>query len=303
MKQLKFFLTVLLIAFVFSSLFAQENSDEDTLKGKGIKVTIFNKRTYRLLKHMKHPSVSIYSGFNNPTYSALSSTKDFNTQNFASISLGYTEIETHQSKTGTEYSIIENDGLFLENYSSKWKIQNNTNIDAKMWRFGIRFGDEGYGYRIGKNNYLFFTHSNTLNWSKFDVENLSSFVPPDSHLFNVFASQFRFGTSFNSGISLVLLNTLSLDLLYERSIIFPGHKFWYWAGSSLIEGVSMLLLNEFIESILKSNTAVAPVAYGILKGALSFGIYELRKDKMNWPFKTSPPLFNETFKFGIKFLL
>jgi len=302
MKIFRFCLPIIIIAFAFADLFAQENNDEDTPKGESVKVTIFNKRKFYTLKNFKHPSISVYSGFNNPTYSALSSSQDFNTQNFASISLGYTYIETHQSKSGVKYSTIENDGLFLENYSSKWKTQNNSNIDAKMWRFGIRYGDNGYGYKIGNNNFIFLTHANTLNWSKFDVENLSSFVPPDSHLFNVFSKQFRFGTSFNSGISLVLLNSLSLDVLYERAIAFPGHKFWYWAGSSLIEGVSMVLLDEFIESILASNPAIAPIANGILKGALSFGIYELRKDKMNWPFKTSPPLFNETFKFGIKFL-
>ncbi len=303
MKKSFFVITLIFLLPLFSNLFAQEDStDFEQTVGQTYKSNLFSKRTYFNLEFFKHPSITIYTGFNYPTYVDFNSPNNFNSQNTISFILGKTIIETHKSSKGGEYSVIESSGLFLENFSSKWKIQNNSKIDAKMWRFGILINDNGYGYRLGKKNYIFLTHSNSFNWSKFDVENLSTFSPPDSHLLNVFASQFRFGTSFQSGISIVLHNSISLDGRYERSVVFPGHKFWYWAGSSLIEYISLGLLDQFIETILDSSPYSTPIVNGILKGALSFGIYELRKDKMNWPFNTSAPLFNETFKFGIKFL-
>ncbi len=303
MKRFFFTIPLLLLLSLFFNLFAQEDSTElEPNTGETYKVTLFSKRKYFNLEFYKHPSITIFTGFNNPTYADISTPSNFNLQNSISFILGKTKIETHKPFEGGKYSLIESSGLFIENYSSKWKFQNNSKIDAKMWRFGLLLNDDGYGYRIGKKNYIFLTHSNSFNWSKFDVENLSSFTPPDSHLFNVFASQFRFGTSFQSGISIVLINSISLDGRYERSIVFPGYKFWYWAGSSLIEYISLGLLDQFIETILDSSPYAAPIVNCVLKGALSFGIYELRKEKMNWPFNNSAPLFNETFKFGIKFL-
>jgi len=35
---------------------------------------------------------------------------------------------------------------------------------------------------------------------------------------------------------------------------------------------------------------------------LSYGIYELKQDKMNWPFETVPPLAFSQFKIGVSFV-
>jgi len=299
------------IFFVFSLLlspmvtFCQVGIDETNPTDSVYTTT--NRRLFRNYELFsfdwrQHPSITIFSGFNYPTYSKISSASNFNTQNFATIHLGMTKIKPKVTENGDKVQKIDKKSIFLGNFSSKWKVQSNDNIDAKMWRFGIELNDDGYGYKIGRNNFIFFTYGTSLIWSKFDVEKLSTFPQPDSTLLGVFSSQFRFGNSYHSGISLVFLNSLSFDFRFERAIVFPGHKFWYWLGSSLIEGASQALLGEFIDEIIKSSPQAAPLVNVILKGALSYGIYELRKDKMNWPFKTEPPLFNDNFKIGLSFL-
>ncbi|MFN3270509.1 MAG: hypothetical protein ACK42G_07975 [Candidatus Kapaibacteriota bacterium] len=306
MKKLTI-LTVLFALLTYSNIFSQDEKIEkdtaiETNKPYEIIIRPFGMYKFFNPKHYKHPSITIFSGFNNTNYRNIVPEPNFNTQNFASLHLGKTKLTTKEFENGQKLNEISRTGVFISNFSSKWQIQNNSNINAKMWRFGLDFDDGGFGYNLGSKNFLFFTHGASLIWSKFDVENLQNFPQPYSLRFSRFSEQFRFGTAYQSGISLLLFNTFSLDFRYERAIVFPGHKFWYWLGSSVVEVLAQGLLDEFIYEVAKSSPYAAPVVKGLLKGALSYGIYELRKDKMNWPFNTEPPLFNDNFKIGLTFI-
>jgi hypothetical protein len=94
---------------------------------------------------------------------------------------------------------------------------------------------------------------------------------------------------------------LSLDVAYERSIIFERHLFMKWVGSGLIEAISQGLLDTFIGRIAKSSPAALPIINVLLKGALAYGLYELRQEKMNWPFPSAPPLSYDQWKVGLTF--
>jgi len=50
-----------------------------------------------------------------------------------------------------------------------------------------------------------------------------------------------------------------------------------------------------------SPTAV-PVVHFLLKNGLSYGVYQLRKEKMNYPFDSEAPIVNDTFKVGVTFI-
>lgn len=302
-KQIYFFVLTFIILFsqiTFS--FDDEEEISDTTRNYTILSTPFKKYFYFKVRWQKYPSISLFSGLNYPSLSQISSNNKFSSQNFASIQLGNTRIKTKELKNGEKINEISNGAIFLENFSSKWFNKENSNIDANMWRFGVRLSDDGMGYRLGNNNFIFLTHGNSFIWSKFDVDALSNFTQPDSSILGRFSSQFRFGNSFQSGLSFVLSKRISFDLRYERAIVYPGHKFWYWLGSHAIEGLSQFLLDEFIREITYSSPFAGPIVNFILKSGLSYGIYELRKEKMNWPFKTEPPLFNDNLKFGLTFL-
>jgi hypothetical protein len=52
---------------------------------------------------------------------------------------------------------------------------------------------------------------------------------------------------------------------------------------------------------MDSSPYAGPVVGFILKSALSYGIYELRQEKMNWPFSSAAPLSYDQVKFGMTF--
>lgn len=301
----KKFLTLILCSLFVYTVVAQEGDNANTTHsrvGESVKVRIFSKRFYHPKDLFQHPTVSLQTGLGFPTLGSLQTLPDFNDLNFVGIRIGNTKIESAELKTGGVVNELNQSFLFLENYSSKWKIKDNNNINARMWRFGL-FSTDGYGYKLGERNFLMLTHSNSLNWSKMDIDNLASFLDSnDVNRLARFTEQFRFGTSFASGVSFIMAHSVSLDVNYERSIVFPGHKFWYWLGSEVIEIGAHALLDEFIEKVLHSSPSVAPIVNAVLKGGLSFGIYELRKTNMNWPFKTEAPLFNDGVRVGLTFM-
>jgi hypothetical protein len=88
---------------------------------------------------------------------------------------------------------------------------------------------------------------------------------------------------------------------YERSIVFERHLFWKWAGSGIIEVAAQGLLDAFIKEIFKSSPSAGPIVYFVLKSALGYGLYELRQEKMNWPFSSAPPIAFNNIKFGVTF--
>ncbi len=171
-----------------------------------------------------------------------------------------------------------------------------------MWRFGVGWSS-GYGYKLGESSAIIPYYTSTLNWSNID------FTYPEKYNFlypirilirlNLYDESFRFGTSSEGGVRVKVIDNLMLDAGYERSIVFQRHLFWKWAGSALIEAAAQGLLDGFINKIFKSSPAAGPVVNFLLKNALSYGLYELRQDQMNWPFPSEAPIAYDQFKFGV----
>jgi hypothetical protein len=78
--------------------------------------------------------------------------------------------------------------------------------------------------------------------------------------------------------------------------------FWYWACSAVLEEIGHGLVDEFVRRIDRSSPATTPIVYFILKNALSYGIYELYKEKMNFPFDTAPPFFSNSYKITLTYI-
>jgi len=169
-----------------------------------------------------------------------------------------------------------------------------------MWRFGAG-KKEGYGAKIGSMSIVPYT-SSSIAWTYLDLNNFSDISSQgDNNSLAKFNKDFRFGTQFEGGIILNVLPMISLEAKYERSAIFPRTLFWKYTGSAIIEEGGMQLLDDFVSRILKNKPLAGALVNFVLKNAYSYGMYELRKSKMNWPFNTESPLMHESFKFGLSF--
>lgn len=229
----------------------------------------------------------------------------FANPNFPELKLGYTTIRA--SKYSEDVLKYKFNHIFVGNFFTKTKSDNSSNKDIRtdMWRFGFGWA-LGYGYNLGNSSILPY-HSTSLAWSRVQIDDtpINQPVPTqlndDMYIFDLYDQAFRFGTGAEAGIRFKIIPLISLDVSYERSIIFERHLFWKWAGSGIIEVASQGMLDHFIGKIGKSSPAAMPIVSVILKSALSYGIYELRQEKMNWPFNSAAPLSYDQFKVGITF--
>lgn len=223
--------------------------------------------------------------------------------NLIELKLGYIR---EKDAWDTDYIIKHSyNFLYLSNESNKLagKEAVGTEIESEMWRFGAGWSS-GYGYKVGENSSIVPYYSYALNWSNIDFPNNDeltiSLVPdPDIEKLNLYDESFRFGTSSEGGVRVKVIENLMFDAGYERSIVFQRHLFWKWAGSALIETAAQGLLDGFINKIFRSSPDAGPIVNFLLKNALAYGIYELRQDKMNWPFPSEAPIAYDQFKFGV----
>jgi hypothetical protein len=248
------------------------------------------------------PAISLQYGLAEIDRSDLQ--KKFVNPNLIELKLGYIK---EKSAWSTE-NIINHSYrfLYLSNESNKLSGKDpiGTEIESDMWRFG--FGrSSGYGYKLGESPAIIFYSTYTLNWSRIDFKfpNILTFAPdPDNDVLNLYDESFRFGTSNEGGVRAKVISNLMLDAGYERSIVFQRHLFWKWAGGAVIEAAAQGLLDGFINKIFQSSPSAGPIVNFVLKNALAYGIYELRQDKMNWPFNSEAPISFDQFKFGMTFV-
>ncbi|MFN3693579.1 MAG: hypothetical protein ACK4UV_01110 [Ignavibacterium sp.] len=230
--------------------------------------------------------------------------KDFVNPNLLELKLGYIRDKTAWGKDDIVKYGYKN--LFLSNESNKLsgKESAGSEIESDMWRFGFE-RTTGYGYRLGETSAIILYNGYTLNWSRIDFNypDILTLLPdPEIEILNLYDETFRFGTSGVGGIRIKMIDNLVLDASYERSIVFQRHLFWKWAGSAIIESAAQGILDKFIDEIFESSPYAGPVVSFVLKNAMSYGIYELRKEKMNWPFNSEAPLTYDQFKFGLTFV-
>ena len=210
-----------------------------------------------------------------------------------------TQYKSRYSKNVLKYF---NSYVFINKVSSSLDYRTSTagTLPFDMWRFGAG-KKEGYGAKIGSMSITPYT-SSSISWTYLDMKNFpdASFENDNTALAK-FNKNIRFGTQSEGGIIFNVLPMISLEAKYERSAIFPRTLFWKYAGSALIEEGGMQLVDDFVSRVLKNEPLAGVIVNFVLKNAYSYGIYELRKSKMNWPFDTEAPLMHESFKFGMSF--
>jgi hypothetical protein len=190
--------------------------------------------------------------------------------------------------------------VFLSYISTELSNKNSAGeLKSNLWRFGASW-NSGYGYDFGCSSVIFY-NSGSADWSRLELKD-SPLDLQDKERLERFNQSFRFGTSVESGVRFKIIPLIAFEAGYERSIIFERHLFWKWVGGEVIYLGSLGALDVFIHEIKDSSPIAVPVVNFILKSALSYGIYQLRHEKMNWPFNTAAPLAYDQFKFGVSFI-
>lgn len=256
----------------------------------------------------------------------ISFSKNRNIQPRIDLNYGFTELSHHQDVFGGEFSsnntfelrlgfdkskpYYGNDVVYKIDYnyillsntselSTKRKDEDFSKVRTESWRFGLG-GTNGFGYKFSDNISLGLGEGNSIVWNKISLKD-SLTDPKDKAQFDYIGDGFRFGAQTEANINLKFADFIGVNVGYERTAIFPRHLFWYWAGSEIIRSAGSGLVGVFVREVGKSSPEAVPVVNFILKNALNYGFYELRKKNMNWPFDTEPPLMYDNFKIGINF--
>ncbi len=308
---------IFLVLFTFSSyfLYAEEMkgseamisekstminlySDDDFWDDDWLDLDIFESDDHYTKK--SYPTIEFQWGFSKPlTHNDLLSQK-FLDAGAMDFRIGHTKKKIREKYENIVE--IDFDFLFLGRITKDLATsdeETNDKVELNAWRFGISSLD-GYAYKLGGTGELLLYHSKGMVWTKSEF---SSDAPSEQliDMQNTYDDVFRFGNCFEGGIKYQIVEPIAVNIGFERTIVYPRHLFWYWAGSELIEAVGHGLVSGFVDEVMKSSPIAAPIVYFVLQNAISYGSFELRKKYMNWPFKTAMPLLIDNYKVGVSF--
>ncbi len=170
-------------------------------------------------------------------------------------------------------------------------------IEGNTWQF--EFADrDALGYDLGSGFAIMpYYQNSSLFWGGYDFSSVS---PPEP--LHRFTQGLRFGHGNEGGVMLQCTENIALTASYSFNNIFPRHVFWQWVVSEIVYQSADGLANGFVSLIKKRATFAAPIVHFVLRNAISYGMYELRKKGMNWPFESEKALGVEQFRVGLTFM-
>ncbi|MCI0450093.1 MAG: hypothetical protein L0Y79_09995 [Chlorobi bacterium] len=296
MKKSNIFIILLLIFTLCMNLTAQEN---DSTEKK-------SKKRWRFDYHFIEDGF-FYKG--SPSIEAAYGQSDASLENYSSnvLDAGIFELKIgwHKEKDVRNQNVVIYKNNFLHGafISSNIRASNSTSGAQSTLRFG--FGSSrGYGYKLGNKASLLLYNSNSFTWTRYDYGAKIYTFELEGHTFRKlddFDKTLRFGSTAEGGIIIPVGSIVNLQASYDRTIVFPRHLILKHLGSIIIETAGQSLIDGFVNAVLKSTPAAAPIVSFVLKSGLSYGLYELRKEKMNWPFNSAEPLLFDSYKAGLTF--
>lgn len=292
---MKNLLLILVCFLIFTPVFLAQNEDDST----NWKWDWDN--GWWEWKHGK-PFIELTYGIGEPKHENLISNLAKN--GLAELKLGYSSFDTYDDNV-----IYFNDRFsFISKLATKFQSKKKAAfLSSELLRFG--FGKRnGYGYDFENVRILPYTQ-NGIVWSKLQMKDFPAAIFPgitndnakdDTEILKRYNGSFRFGTLAEGGIQLEV-GSVSLNVGYEATVVFPRHMVWKHLGSYAIEMIGLNALDRFIDEVLDSSPAAGPIVNFLLKNGFTYAFYTLKKEKMNWPFKTETPLTYEMMKFGVTF--
>ncbi len=293
MNNKKLFLFSVLILSSFTFLYAQD-STKDNSWGKHFKWNHHNMCFWRN-EFKGNPTISIDYGLSDLNQNGLNGS--FTKPNLLEARLGYTKLRlSEHSNDLINYNFSY---LLVSDISTKLTSNSTSGNSYKsdLWRAGFGWAS-GYGYKINDSFNIIPYYDYAVDWAQMNMNNTPTDLN-DKSITDLYNNSIRFGTSTEAGIKISITPNIQIGAGYERSIIFPRYIFWKWVGSVVVEAAGQEAVNNFVEHIMNVSPLSVPVVNFVLKNAVSYAIYELRKDKMNWPFDSAAPLTYDQLRVGI----
>lgn len=307
MKNILFF--VISLAFLFTNPFSLYSQEE-----KQAQDSIFTDRDYEInideeinqddeffdfkefrfrFRKESHPFLRVRGGLNQ--FAHRSASQNFRQLGDLEIQLGY----TRSIRKFRSYLAFSNDRYLGFSLNNKNLYKSSALKPIELSNYQISIGRlENYGYRL-KNIFVSFGTGKEFNWTKTAFDKTT--IGIDTIILDFYKDAIRFGEAYNSDFSFQIFDFLSLNANYKYGLIFPRHLFWKHLGSFVIEEVARNLLDDYLEKVFEMRPAAGPIVNFVLKTSLNYLFYELKKEKMNWPFKTVQPLSYDIYSFGVKF--
>lgn len=289
----KFFVLFFLVSPNYFLLAQQE--DNDSLSNNKKYEDLSNEKN-RVKKyfHNKRPILQVNYGKVNFHHELVSN--KFDQIGGIQLKLGY--MKEKEFKRKYLQSIHENSfsiSFFNKNLINEQKANGLTFETKYQLSLGM---NDGYAYNLHNFKFIL-TNGNEFEWTN---SNLSNLFLTDSSLLSPFNGYTRFGQAGNANVSLLFFDLIGIDFHYKFGTIFPRHLFWKHMGSLLIEEATKSLLSNYIDKIFNNRPAAGPIISFLLYTSLKYAFYELRQDKMNWPFNSPNPLNYDFFSVGVKFI-
>jgi hypothetical protein len=144
------------------------------------------------------------------------------------------------------------------------------------------------------------TVEDNVSWTSINPRSYSlSQNPSDWQYVMDMDGTMRYGSSMTSSMEVRVSNTFSLTGGYTWNQVMPRHMFWYWMGSEIIEQAATTAIDKLIEKYTDISPKSQPVMHFVLKSAALYGMKELRRKYMNWPFETASPMNITYWNIGV----
>ncbi|MFM6956753.1 MAG: hypothetical protein ACKOX1_09420 [Ignavibacteria bacterium] len=279
---------IITLTLLFSStlIFAQGGRRKNRAKNDTIDISV------------KKPFLDVYYG--NAQLSRQGMSGELSNTDILGIAIGVKKEKEH--KESDEVIIQDKNGVSLtlgsaqnlQNSDSLYQGVSLTNTNAlDFWSLGFINGT-GYGYQWGSSTLMLTVEDNT-SWTSINPRTYSLMQgPADWQNIMDFDGTMRLSSSMTSSLEFRVSNTVSINGGYTWNQVMPRHLFWYWMGSEIIEGLAGNAVDRLIENFTEMSPKSQPVMHFVLKSAVLYGMKEMRRKYMNWPFETASPM-NITF--------
>ena len=284
---------IIVLTLLFSStlIFAQGGRRKNRAKNDTIDVSV------------KKPFLDVYYG--NAQLSRQGMSGEISNTDIYGIAIGVKKEKEH--KESDEVIIQDKNGISLTLGSAQALQQSDslyqgvplTNTNAlDFWSLGFING-MGYGYQWGSSTLMLTVEDNT-SWTSINPRTYSLMQgPADWQNIMDFDGTMRLSSSMTSSLEFRVSNTVSLTGGYTWNQVMPRHLFWYWMGSEIIEGLAGNAVDRLIENFTEMSPKSQPVMHFVLKSAVLYGMKEMRRKYMNWPFETVSPMNITYWNIGV----
>ena len=284
---------IIALTLLFSStlVFAQGGRRKNRAKNDTVDVSV------------KKPYLDVYYG--KAKLSRQGMTGEISNTDIYGIAIGVKKEKEH--KESDEVIIQDKNGISLTLGEAKNLQQGDslfqgvslTKTNAlDFWSLGFINGT-GYGYQWGSSTLMLTVEDNT-SWTSINPRTYSLMQgPADWQNIMDFDGTMRLSSSMTSSLEFRVSNTLSLTGGYTWNQVMPRHLFWYWMGSEITEGLAGNAVDRLIENFTEMSPKSQPVMHFVLKSAVLYGMKEMRRKYMNWPFETVSPMNITYWNIGV----